>query len=41
MALARRMPLPQRAVQQSIDISFQPSPQQQTCSTEFAAVDPC
>ena len=29
------------AVQQSIDISCQPSPEQQTCSTGFAAVGPC
>ena len=28
-------------VQQSVDISCQPDPQQQTCSTEFAAVGPC
>jgi len=36
-AFARRTPL----LQQSIDISCLPFPQQQTCSSVFAAVDPC
>jgi len=34
---ARRTP----PLQQSIDISCPPGPQQQTCSSGFAAVDPC
>jgi len=36
-AFARRTPL----LQQSIDVTCSPGPQQQTCSSGFAAVGPC